>query len=170
MKDNFEESLAHVLKSEGGYVDHPKDPGGATNLGCTKKVWEEWVGHEVTKDDIKALTVADVAPLYKAKYWDKCRCDDLPHGVDFATFDLAINSGPARASKFLQNACGVVADGAIGPATLAAVAKMNPRELASKICEDRLAFLQALPTWGTFGKGWGRRVAEVEKTAFNMVG
>ncbi len=170
MKDNFEESLAHVLKSEGGYVDHPKDPGGATNLGCTKKVWEEWVGHEVTKDDIRALTVADVAPLYKKKYWDKCRCDDLPHGVDFAVFDLAINSGTGRASKFLQGACGVAADGAIGPATLAAVAKMNPRELATKICERRLEFLQALPTWGTFGKGWGRRVAETEEVAFKMVG
>jgi lysozyme family protein len=170
MKDNFEESLAHVLKHEGGYVDHPKDPGGATNLGCTKKVWEEWVGHEVTKDDIRALTVADVAPLYKARYWDKCRCDDLPHGVDFAVFDLAINSGTGRASKFLQGACGVAADGAIGPATLAAVAKMNPRELASKICERRLEFLQALPTWGTFGKGWGRRVAETEEVAFKMVG
>lgn len=170
MKDNFEESLAHVLKHEGGYVDHPKDPGGATNLGCTKKVWEEWVGHEVTKDDIKALTVADVAPLYKSRYWDKCRCDDLPHGVDFAVFDLAINSGTGRASKFLQGACGVAADGAIGPATLAAVTKMNPRELASKICERRLEFLQALPTWETFGKGWGRRVAETEEVAFKMVG
>jgi len=170
MKDNFEESLAHVLKHEGGYVDHPKDPGGANNLGCTKKVWEEWVGHEVTKDDIRSLTVADVAPLYKARYWDKCRCDDLPHGVDFAVFDLAINSGTGRASKFLQGACGVAADGAIGPATLAAVAKMNPRELASKICERRLEFLQALPTWETFGKGWGRRVAETEEVAFKMVG
>lgn len=170
MKDNFEECLAHVLKHEGGYVDHPKDPGGATNLGCTKKVWEEWVGHEVTKDDIRALTVADVAPLYKARYWDKCRCDDLPHGVDFAVFDLAINSGTGRASKFLQGACGVAADGAIGPATLAAVTKMNPRELASKICERRLEFLQALPTWETFGKGWGRRVAETEEVAFKMVG
>jgi lysozyme family protein len=170
MKDNFEECLAHVLKHEGGYVDHPKDPGGATNLGTTKKVWEEWVGHEVTKDDIRALTVADVAPLYKARYWDKCRCDDLPHGVDFAVFDLAINSGIGRASKFLQGACGVAADGAIGPATLAAVAKMNPRELASKICERRLEFLQALPTWETFGKGWGRRVAETEEVAFKMVG
>jgi len=158
MKDNFEECLAHVLKHEGGYVDHPKDPGGATNLGATKKVWEEWVGHEVTKDDIRALTVADVAPLYKKKYWDKCRCDDLPHGVDFAVFDLAINSGTGRASKFLQTAC------------LAAVAKMNPRELATKICERRLEFLQALPTWGTFGKGWGRRVAETEEIAFKMVG
>jgi len=170
VKDNFEECLAHVLKHEGGYVDHPKDPGGATNHGCTKKVWEEWVGHEVTKDDIRSLTVADVAPLYKARYWDKCRCDDLPHGVDFAVFDLAINSGTGRASKFLQGACGVAADGAIGPATLAAVAKMNPRELASKICERRLEFLQALPTWETFGKGWGRRVAETEEVAFKMVG
>ncbi len=133
-------------------------------------IWEEWVGHEVTKDDIRALTVADVAPLYKKKYWDKCRCDDLPHGVDFAVFDLAINSGTGRASKFLQTACGVAADGAIGPATLAAVAKMNPRELATKICERRLEFLQALPTWGTFGKGWGRRVAETEEIAFKMVG
>jgi lysozyme family protein len=168
MNDNFEESLAHVLKHEGGYVDHPKDPGGATNLGCTKKVWEEWVGHEVTKDDIKALTIADVSPLYKARYWDKCRGDDLPRGVDFAVFDLAINSGVGRASKLLQRAVGVAADGAIGPATLAAVADANPRELATKICELRLAFLQALPTWETFGKGWGRRVKETEKTAFNM--
>jgi lysozyme family protein len=168
MNDNFEESLAHVLKHEGGYVDHPKDPGGATNLGCTKKVWEEWVGHEVTKDDIKALTIADVSPLYKAQYWDKCRGDDLPRGVDFAVFDLAINSGVGRASKLLQRAVGVAADGAIGPATLAAVADANPRELATKICELRLAFLQALPTWETFGKGWGRRVKETEKTAFNM--
>ena len=168
MNDNFEESLAHVLKHEGGYVDHPKDPGGATNLGCTKKVWEEWVGHEVTKDDIKALTIADVSPLYKARYWDKCRCDDLPRGVDFAVFDFAINSGVGRASKLLQRAVGVAADGAIGPATLAAVADANPRELATKICELRLAFLQALPTWETFGKGWGRRVKETEKTAFNM--
>ena len=168
MKDNFEESLAHVLKHEGGYVDHPKDPGGATNLGCTKKVWEEWVGHEVTKDDIKALTIADVSPLYKQRYWDKCRGDDLPRGVDFAVFDLAINSGVGRASKLLQRAVGVAADGAIGPATLAAVADANPRELATKICELRLAFLQALPTWETFGKGWGRRVKETEKTAFNM--
>ena len=168
MNDNFEESLAHVLKHEGGYVDHPKDPGGATNLGCTKKVWEEWIGHEVTKDDIKALTIADVSPLYKARYWDKCRCDDLPRGVDFAVFDLAINSGVGRASKLLQRAVGVAADGAIGPATLAAVADANPRELATKICELRLAFLQVLPTWETFGKGWGRRVKETEKTAFNM--
>jgi len=168
VEDNFNESLAHVLKHEGGFVNHPKDPGGATNLGCTKRVWEEWVGHEVTVDDIRSLTVADVTPLYKKKYWDAVRGDDLPRGVDFAVFDLAINSGTGRASKLLQRAVGVAADGAIGPATLAAVASINPRELATKVCEARLAFLQGLPTWETFGKGWGRRVKETEKIAFNM--
>ena len=168
MEDNFNESLAHVLKHEGGFVNHPKDPGGATNLGCTKRVWEEWVGHEVTVDDIRSLTVADVTPLYKKKYWDAVRGDDLPRGVDFAVFDLAINSGTGRASKLLQRAVGVAADGAIGPATLAAVANVNPRELATKVCEARMAFLQGLPTWETFGKGWARRVKETEKIAFNM--
>jgi lysozyme family protein len=168
MKQNFEASLAAVLKHEGGYVDNPKDHGGATNLGCTKAVWEQYIGRSVTKDDIKALRVEDVAPLYKTKYWDKCKCDDLALGVDFAVFDLAINSGTGRASKFLQSACGVVADGAIGPATLAAANAMNPRELASKICEQRLTFLQGLPTWETFGRGWGRRVAETEELAFKM--
>ena len=168
MKDNFEESLAHVLKHEGGYVDHPKDPGGATNLGCTKKVWEEWVGHEVTKDDIKALTVDDVAPLYKSRYWDKVKGDEIPRGADFDVFDLAINSGTGRAIKFLQSVVGANPDGAIGPATMKLVAEADPKELIIAICEKRLAFLQALPTWETFGKGWGRRVKETEETALKM--
>jgi len=168
MRENFEKCLAMVLKHEGGFVNHPKDPGGMTNLGVTRKVWEEWVGHSVDELTMRSLGPEDVAPLYKKNYWDKCRCDDLPSGVDFAVFDLAVNSGPGRSSKFLQKSLGVAADGAIGPATLTAVSQANPQELASKICTIRLEFLQALPTWGTFGKGWGRRVAEVEKTAFEM--
>lgn len=168
MRENFEQCLAMVLKHEGGFVNHPKDPGGMTNLGVTRKVWEEWVGHSVDELTMRSLGPKDVAPLYKKNYWDKCRCDDLPRGVDFAVFDLAVNSGTGRAAKFLQNVVGVNVDGAIGPATLAAVSAMNPQQLASKICTKRLSFLQALPTWGTFGKGWGRRVAEVEKTAFEM--
>lgn len=168
MKENFEKCFALVIKNEGGYVDNPKDPGGATNLGCTKKVWEEWVGHEVSKDDIRALTHADVMPLYKKRYWDAVKGDNLPDGVDYAVFDLAINSGPGRAAKTLQSVLDVTADGQIGPATLRALETTNPREIASRICEARLAFLQALPTWDTFGKGWGRRVAEVAQTAFTM--
>ena len=167
--NNWPQCFALVLKNEGGYVDNPADPGGATNLGCTKATWEAWVGHPVTKDDIKALTPNDVMPLYKVKYWDTIKGDDLPEGVDYAVFDFAINSGPSRAAKALQSVLSVTVDGQIGSATLRALETANPREVATAVCEARLAFLQSLPTYGTFGKGWSRRVAEVEQTAFNMV-
>ena len=170
MNNNWEQCFALVLKNEGGYVDNPSDPGGATNLGCTKATWESWVGHPVTKDDIEALTPNDVMPLYKVKYWDTIKGDDLPEGVDYAVFDFAINSGPSRAAKALQSVLGVATDGSIGPATLAALEEANARDVATRTCEARLAFLQSLPTYDTFGKGWSRRVAEVEKSAFNMVG
>ena len=169
MKDNFSQCFALVLKHEGGYVDNPADPGGATNLGCTKATWEAWVGHPVTKDDIKALTPNDVMPLYKVKYWDTIKGDDLPEGVDYAVFDFAINSGPSRAAKALQSVLSVTVDGQIGSATLRALETANPREVATAVCEARLAFLQGLPTWGVFGKGWSARVVEVEKISFNMV-
>jgi lysozyme family protein len=168
MKTNFEKCFSLVLKNEGGYVDNSRDPGGATNLGCTKATWETYVGHPVTKDDIKALTPSDVKPLYKQRYWDTVKGDDLPVGVDYAVFDFAINSGPSRAAKTLQSVLGVAADGSIGPATLAALETSNIRDVATRICEERLAFLQALPTWSTFGKGWDRRVTEVAQTAFTM--
>ena len=170
MKENFDEALKAILKHEGGFVNHPKDPGGMTNLGVTKRVWEEWVGHPVDEAAMRALSVQDVAPLYKKNYWDKIKGDQLPMGVDYACFDLAVNSGVGRAAKILQQALGVSADGAIGPTTLDAVAKANPRDLATEICDLRLNFLQSLPTFATFGKGWTRRVSEVEETAFKMVG
>ena len=170
MKDNFEQCLALVLKHEGGYVNNPKDPGGRTNLGVTQKVWEEWVGHPVDELAMRALGPEDVAPLYKKNYWDKIKGDDLPSGVDYACFDLAVNSGVGRAAKILQQALGVSADGVIGPATLDAVEASNHRDLATEICDRRQKFLEGLPTFATFGKGWTRRVQEVEQTAFDMVG
>ena len=170
MKDNWEQSFALVLKHEGGFVNNPKDPGGMTNLGVTKKVWESYVGHEVDEAEMRSLTPDIVMPLYKKNYWDAVNGDDLPAGVDYAVYDLAVNSGVRRAVKILQKAAGVAQDGVIGPATIEAVNDKNARELAQDVCESRLAFLQALPTFDTFGKGWSRRVAEVEQTAFNMVG
>ena len=169
MNTNWPKCFALVLKNEGGYVDNPADPGGATNLGCTKATWEAWVGHPVTKDDIKALMPKDVMPLYKAKYWDTINGDNLPEGVDYAVFDFAINSGPSRAAKALQSVLNTNPDGQIGPTTLRALETANAREVATAVCEARLAFLQSLSTYGTFGKGWSRRVSEVEQTAFNMV-
>lgn len=167
---NFPQCFALALKNEGGYVDNPSDPGGATNFGCTKATWEAWIGHPVTKDDIKALTPNDVMPMYKAKYWDAIKGDDLPEGVDYAVFDFAINSGPTRAAKALQSVLSVTVDGQIGPKTLDALEASNSRQVATAVCEARLAFLQSLPTYDTFGRGWSKRVSEVERVSFNMVG
>lgn len=169
MRNNFAEALQAVLHHEGGFVNHPQDPGGMTNLGCTKAVWEEYCGHPVTEKIMRALTPADVAPLYKRKYWDKIKGDELPAGIDYLVFDCAINSGPGRAAKFLQACVGVDADGSIGPKTLAAVNAFNCKQLIEDYSKRRLSFLMDLPTWGTFGKGWTRRVNEVEKTALTMV-
>jgi lysozyme family protein len=168
MKENFDEALKAILHHEGNFVNHPKDPGGMTNLGVTKRVWEEWVGHEVDEKAMRALTPADVDTLYRRKYWDKVRGDELPAGVDYAVFDAAINSGPGRASKWLQTAVGAVPDGAIGPGTLAKVQEMDAKAIVEKYQATRLAFLQSLPTWDTFGKGWGRRVTEVKDAALRM--
>jgi lysozyme family protein len=172
MQNNFEKCLAKMLAHEGGYVNHPQDPGGMTNLGVTKRVWEEWVGHEVDEKQMRALTPETVAPLYKRKYWDAVRADELVAGVDYCVFDVAVNSGPGRAIKFLQSSVGVTADGGFGPATLAAVKKAeeDPARLIELYCAKRLEFLQSLKTFETFGKGWSRRVAEVKEEALKMLG
>lgn len=168
MKSNFAESLHKVLQHEGGFVNHPKDPGGMTNLGCTKAVWEAYCGHPVTEKAMRALTPDDVAPLYQSKYWDKIKANELPSGLDYVVFDCAINSGPGRAVKLLQACLGVAQDGSIGPKTLAAIKNFYPEDLIKDYSERRIAFLMELPAWDTFGKGWSRRVDEVEKSALKM--
>jgi lysozyme family protein len=172
MQSNFENCLKLMLAHEGGYVNHPQDPGGMTNLGVTKRVWEEWVGHEVDEKQMRALTPETVAPLYKRKYWDAVRADELVDGVDYCVFDVAVNSGPGRAIKFLQSCIGTTPDGGFGPATLAAVKKAeeDPARLIELYCAKRLEFLQSLKTFETFGKGWSRRVQEVKDKALKMLG
>lgn len=168
MNSNFEKALALVLKSEGGFVNNPKDPGGMTNLGCTKTVWEEFVGHPVSEADMRALTPADVAPLYKRKYWDKVSGDNLPDGLDYCVFDAAINSGPGRAAKWLQEVLKVTVDGDIGQGTLKALQDLSTDQVIDSYMAKRLAFMQSLPTWSTFGKGWGIRVSAVHDSATGM--
>ena len=170
MLSNFPQSLQLLLKHEGGYVNHPSDPGGMTNLGVTAKVWQEWVGHPVDEKQMRALTAEDVAPLYKRKYWDACRADELVSGLDYVVFDYAVNSGVGRATKTLQACAGVPIDGGIGPATLAAVKAHNSAQLIENVCDKRLDFLQSLSTFTTFGKGWERRVNEVKAEALRMLG
>lgn len=168
MNTNFAKALAAVLVHEGGFVNNPKDPGGMTNLGCTKAVWEEHCGHGVDEKSMRALTPNDVGPLYRQKYWNKICGDDLPSGVDYVVFDAAINSGPSRAAKWLQACVGVEPDGGIGPKTLAAVRALDAKQLVDDYGKRRLSFMMDLPTWDTFGRGWTRRVLEVTATGEQM--
>jgi lysozyme family protein len=168
MKENFDKALAQVLKSEGGFVNNVHDNGGMTNLGVTKAVWEAYVGHPVSEADMRALTPAKVAPMYKAKYWDACKCDDLPHAVDYAVFDFAVNAGVGRSAKTLQTSVGASSDGAIGPGTLAKVAEHGAEELLQKFSDAKTAFYKGLNN-PHFEKGWLNRVAEVKTIAATML-
>ena len=172
MNSNFDKCLAKLLIHEGNFVHDSRDNGGMTNLGVTIRVWEEWVGHAVSEKEMRNLTPLMVAPLYKRKYWDACRANELVSGVDYCVFDVAVNSGVGRAIKFLQSAVGVTVDGGFGPATLAAVkeAEKDPAALIEMYCTKRLEFLQSLKTFETFGKGWSRRVAEVKDESLKMLG
>jgi lysozyme family protein len=168
MKHNWDEALKHILKYEGGYVHHKDDPGGMTNLGVTKRVWEEWTGKPATEADMRALTPEMVSPLYKKRYWDAVRGDDLPSGVDLCVFDCAVNAGPSRASKFLQQAVGVLADGQIGPMTVAATTAKPADEVIEAFCNLREAHFKSLSTFATFGKGWMNRLGSVEAESKHM--
>jgi len=164
----FQACLAEILRHEGGYVDHPADPGGPTNMGVTFATLADWRGKTITKQDVRDLTVAEAGAIYRKNYWDKVQGDALPPGVDLAVFDAAVNSGPARAAKWLQQALSVAQDGAIGPLTLAAVAKADPATLVGEICDTRMAFLRSLSTWPTFGRGWTARVTDVRAAALEV--
>lgn len=167
---SFERAFPIILKHEGGYVDHPRDPGGATNLGVTIGTLSHWLGRPATKDEVRALTPATVAPIYRRNYWDAVKGDQLPRGLDLVTFDAGVNSGPSRGARWTQAAVNVKQDGKIGPQTLNAI-RLTPATTAIKRATDaRLAFMQSLKIWSTFGRGWGRRVGEVRATALAWAG
>ena len=159
MLNNFEKALALVLKSEGGFVNNPADPGGMTNLGVTKKAWESYVGHGVSQAVMESLMPAGVAPFYRTRYWNNAQCDYMPTGVDYMLFDFAVNAGVSRAIKTLQSAVGAVPDGSIGAATMSAI-EVCP-DLPDRFADEKRNFYQSLPTFPTFGRGWLNRVNEV---------
>lgn len=168
MKDNFEACLAEVLRHEGKWADHPRDPGGATMQGITLRTYSKWIGRLVTKEELFNMPSAHRDAIYREEYWDKVRGDELPKGVDLCLFDYAVNSGPKRAIVAVQEALEVNADGALGPVTMGAIQKSDPKTLIPWVCAYRLDFLRALPIWSTFGGGWGRRVKEVETVGRKM--
>lgn len=168
MDRNFKRALALVLQHEGGFVNHPKDPGGATNKGITIATFRRYVDRKGTVDDLKRITAAQVAAVYRKQYWDAVRGDELPDGVDYAVFDFGVNSGPSRAIKYLQRLIGARPDGKIGPQTVAAARQLPAGQIIENLSDDRMEFLRGLKTWGTFGKGWTNRVKGVRANALAM--
>lgn len=174
MRGSFDRCLTELLKHEGGYVNHPSDPGGRTNLGVTQRVYEAWVGHPVSERIMRGLTSQHVRALYKAKYWDVVKGDDLPAGVDLCVFDFAVNAGPKRAIRYLQLMVGAVVDGVIGENTLRQLqqyirAHGLPHTI-NRYQDLRDAYYRKLRTFPTFGRGWLRRVKEVRQAALRMAG
>ena len=168
-QENFPKCLQIILHHEGGYVNHPRDPGGETNMGVTKRVYEEWGGTKSMQD----LTEDDVAPIYEKNYWKRSKCDQLPSGLDLAVFDWAVNSGTGRAVKKLQKMIGTVADGGIGPNTLKTLEEYIRHHGLEKTIKNyrdiRQDFYESLSTFETFGKGWTRRNNETLETAIKMI-
>jgi lysozyme family protein len=162
MTPTFDTAMRLLIRHEGGFVNNAKDPGGMTNLGVTKAVWETHMGKSVSEADMRALTPEAVHPVYKARYWDAIHGDNLPYGVDYCLFDCAVNSGPGRAVKLAQYVLHLKVDGGLGRNTLGAICEADPIELIEDYSQRRLDFLKSLPTWAVFGAGWKARVEDVE--------
>ena len=163
---NFAPALARVLVHEGGYANHPQDPGGATMKGVTQRVYDAYrTRRNLTKRSVASIEEADLQAIYRRQYWDAVKGDKLPAGVDYVVMDGAVHSGPSQSAKWLQRALGTVkVDGVIGEATLAAVeAHPDHDQLIALMIGRRLAFLEALRTWPVFGRGWASRVAQVKQ-------
>ncbi len=167
MKENFDKSLALILKHEGLYIDHPQDPGGATMKGITLATFTDFKGRAMSKEELRAISDADVRAIYKSRYWDAVRADELKPGVDLLAFDMAVNKGVGRAAKLMQRAAGVTEDGALGPKSMAAINALDAADFIAKVSEARRDFYKSLKTFPTFGKGWLRRVDETEKEALH---
>ncbi|MCK0209242.1 hypothetical protein MWN33_14495 [Starkeya koreensis] len=166
----FQRCADIVLAAEGGFVNHPKDPGGATNFGITLATLRDWRDTDVSVEDVRNLTVEEAREIYRVRYWNPLNCDALPPGVDLVVYDFGVNAGTGRSARTLQTVVGAKVDGAVGPVTLAAVATRDPAELIRRFSERRLDFYRSLPTWDTFGKGWSNRTSSVEKEAIRMAG
>lgn len=181
MQESYARALTLVLKHEGGYSDHPADPGGATMKGVTQRVYDGYRRRKgLLARSVKKLERGEMEDIYRSLYWSKIDGDELPAGLDYCVFDAAVNSGTAQAVKWLQRALNktdqaafrdhpivLAVDGVIGPATLHAADSHDEKAVADIMCNLRLAMLKTLRTWSTFGAGWSTRIAGVRKAALS---
>jgi lysozyme family protein len=166
---SYDVALARLLVHEGGYSNHPADPGGPTNFGITIYDYRKYVKPDAIAADVRAMKLEQAKAIYRAKYWDAQRCDDLPAGVDYAVFDYGVNSGIGRSGKVLRRVLKLPDNtSVVTDAVIAAARAAEAKTLIVAICDERLRFLQGLRIWSVFGAGWGRRVAEVRAVALAM--
>ena len=174
MKQNFDQCLDWLLAHEGGFVNHPDDPGGMTNKGITARVYGQWLSEamdvdaEITEDVMRNIPDAHVETIYRQEYWNRVRGDDLPSGLDWSLFDLAVNGGGGRRARMIQKIIGVKVDGGIGPMTLAAINEHDAASLVDDMYFKRQAFYERLKTFPTFGAGWTRRNDETREQAHQL--
>jgi lysozyme family protein len=166
---SYDAALARLLVHEGGYTNHPADPGGPTNYGITIFDYRKYVKPVAKAADVRAMKLDEAKAIYRSKYWNAQRCDELPAGVDYAVFDYGVNSGVGRSGKVLRRVLRLPdSTSVVNDAVIEAVRAADAKALITAICDERLRFLQALKTWPVFGAGWGRRVAEVRAAALAM--
>ena len=154
---NFQTAFDLLITHEGGFSNHPNDPGGATMYGVTEKVARA----EGFTGSMRNFSLNDAKTIYRKNYWDACRCDQIPDALRYPLFDAAVNSGPVQAIKWLQQALGVKSDGIIGPVTLKTTSEANPYGLRQAMIGKRLRFMTDLRNWPSFSKGWARRIAAI---------
>jgi len=164
--DRFLRAFRPMQIHEGGYVNHPRDPGGATMKGVTQRVYDDYRRRmNQPQKSVRHISDYEVETIYRQQYWNAVKADDLPDGLAYCVFDAAVNSGPGRAARWLQQALGVKVDGIIGNQTVGAARAANAVDVINRYCDMRLAFMKRLRHWPTFKNGWTRRVAEVRRQA-----
>jgi lysozyme family protein len=173
MEDRFEICVAFTLRQEGGYVDDPADPGGATNMGITLATYREWSDDPRLGDlQVKDMTLKTASAIYRSRYWNPLRADALPPGVDLSVFDMGVNAGISRAARLLQQALGFIGDqvdGSIGPGTLAAADRLDARTLVNNLADRQTAYYRSLANFPIFGNGWLRRTKARRDAALALI-
>jgi lysozyme family protein len=152
MDKNLIVAVNFTLLYEGGFVDDPHDPGGATNKGITLATYRLDVNPHGAVADLRHMTVETASAVYRKHYWATINADALPGGVDVLAFDIAVNMGVGRARQFL-----------------AQTAKLPPAARVQTLHNLRMGFWKRLATWARFGRGWTVREVACLKLARSLL-
>jgi lysozyme family protein len=166
---NFPAAMAFTLAEEGGFVDNPADPGGATNKGITLAMFQAYL-HGATVKDLVSITDAEVFAIYRRGYWNAVSADALPSGLDLMVFDFGVNTGPGRSVRLMQETIGVDADGQIGPVTLARLGQMKVTGIIATLGQMQAAYYRGLDGFASFGDGWLARTTRRQAAALALAG